>query len=97
MISANMTKFYINGEWVEPISKLRMDVENPATEEIVCQVALGNDDDADRAIMAARAAFDSYTVWPVAKRIALVKRILEVYNSRYEEFAQAMTDRKSVV
>jgi aldehyde dehydrogenase (NAD+) len=90
MIPKNMQKFYINGEWVEPISKVRMDVENPANEEIVVQVALGNAEDADRAIMAARAAFDSYTVWPVAKRIALVKRILEVYNSRYEDFAQAM-------
>lgn len=91
MIPANMQKFYINGEWVEPISKARMGVENPANEEIVCQVALGNDADADRAIMAARAAFDSYTVWPVAKRIALVKRILEIYNARYEEFAQVMS------
>jgi aldehyde dehydrogenase (NAD+) len=90
MISANMTKFYINGKWVEPLSSQRKGVENPANEEIVCEVALGNDADADRAVMAARAAFDAYAIWPVAKRIALVKRILEVYNSRYEDFAQAM-------
>jgi aldehyde dehydrogenase (NAD+) len=51
---------------------------------------LGNKADIDAAIMAARAAFDSYTLWPVAKRIALVKRILEIYNARYEELAQAM-------
>ena len=62
-----------------------------STEEIVAQVALGDQTDIDAAIMAARAAFDAYTVWPVAKRIALVKRILEVYNSRYEDFAQAMS------
>ncbi len=91
MIPGNMQKFYINGQWVDPISPTRIGVENPANEEIVCQVALGNDADADRAIMAARAAFDTYTVWPVAKRIALVKRVLEVYNSRYEDFAQAMS------
>ena len=91
MISDNMQKFYINGKWVEPISKNRMGVENPATEEIVAQVALGNDADADAAIMAARAAFDAYTVWPVAKRIALVKRVLKIYNERYEDFAQAMS------
>ena len=90
MISANMLKFYINGAWVEPISKHRIGVENPANEEIVCEVALGNAADADRAIAAARAAFDSYTVTPVAQRIALVKRILEIYNERYEDFAQAM-------
>lgn len=91
MISANMTKFYINGAWVQPNSDTRMGVENPATEEIVAEVALGNQADIDAAIAAARAAFDAYTVWPVQKRIDLVKRILEVYNSRYEDFAQAMS------
>ncbi|MDQ2066962.1 aldehyde dehydrogenase family protein [Xinfangfangia sp. CPCC 101601] len=91
MIPQNMTKFYINGEWVEPVSKTRLGVENPATEEIVCEVALGNDDDADRAIMAARAAFDAWTVTSVAERIALVKRILELYNERYEDFARVMS------
>ncbi len=91
MISANMTKFYINGAWVEPISKARLGVENPANEEIVCEVAIGNDADADRAIMAARAAFDAWTVTPVADRIALVQRILDIYNDRYEDFAQAMS------
>ena len=91
MISSNLSKFYINGAWVEPISAARMGVENPATEEIVAEVALGNQADIDAAIAAARAAFDAYTVWPVAERIALVKRILEVYNDRYEDFAQAIS------
>ena len=70
MIPANMLKFYINGQWVDPISKNRMGVENPATEEIVCEVALGSAEDADRAILAARAAFDGWTYRPVAERIA---------------------------
>ena len=88
---ANTLKFYINGQWVEPISRARMGVENPATEDMVCELALGNEADADAAITAARNAFDAYTVWPVEKRIALVQRILEVYNERFEDFAQAMT------
>ncbi|WP_309666233.1 aldehyde dehydrogenase family protein [Tabrizicola sp.] len=91
MIPANMLKFYINGKWVDPISKTRMGVENPATEEIVCEVALGGQADIDAAIMAARAAFDGWTVRPVAERIAIMKRVLEVYNERYEEFAQVMS------
>jgi aldehyde dehydrogenase (NAD+) len=91
MIPANMLKFYINGQWVDPISTNRMGVENPATEEIVCEVAMGNTEDADRAILAARAAFDGWTYRPVAERIAIVKRILEVYNERYEDFAQVMS------
>ncbi len=91
MTSKNLQKFYINGEWVEPISKQRLGVENPATEEIVGEIALGSTADADKAILAARAAFDAWTVVPVKDRIAVVKRILEVYNSRAEEFAVAMS------
>jgi aldehyde dehydrogenase (NAD+) len=91
MIPANMLKFYINGQWVDPISTKRAGVENPATEEIVCEVAMGNAEDADRAILAARAAFDGWTYRPVAERIAVLKRVLEVYNDRYEDFAQAMS------
>jgi aldehyde dehydrogenase (NAD+) len=91
MIPANMDKFYINGAWVAPLSANRMGVENPATEEIVAEIALGSEADADRAILAARAAFDAWTVTPVADRIALVKRILDIYNARYEDFAQVMS------
>jgi aldehyde dehydrogenase (NAD+) len=91
MIPDNMLKFYINGAWVEPLSKTRLGVENPATEEIVCEVALGNEADVDRAVAAARAAFDGWTTRPVAERIAILKRVLEIYNERYETFAQVMT------
>ena len=91
MIPRHMQQFYIDGEWVDPLSSARLGVENPATEEIVAELALGNAADADRAILAARAAFGAWTVVPVAERIALVKRILDVYNSRYEDFAQAMS------
>jgi aldehyde dehydrogenase (NAD+) len=91
MVPQNMTKFYIDGAWVDPLSKTRIGVENPATEEIVCDVAMGSRADADRAILAARAAFDAWTVTPPAERIAVLKRILEVYNDRYEDFAQAIS------
>ncbi len=73
MISKHLSKFYINGDWVAPLGGSKMGVENPATEEIVAEVALGSVADADRAIAAARAAFDGYTVWPVAERIALLQ------------------------
>jgi aldehyde dehydrogenase (NAD+) len=87
----NLLKFYINGAWVDPIGTGRMGVENPATEEIVAEVALGSAADADRAILAARAAFDGFTVWPVADRIALLERILDEYNKRFDAFAEAMS------
>lgn len=82
--------FYINGQWVAPLSSERLPIENPATEEIVGQLALGSAEDADRVILAARAAFAGWTATPVAERIALVERILEIYNARAEDLAQAM-------
>ena len=91
MVPAHMEKFYIGGAWVTPHSSARMGVENPATEEIVAQVALGDMVDIDAAIASAKAAFPSWTVTPVAERIALVKRILDTYNEMYEEFAQVMS------
>lgn len=91
MTYANLSKFYINGEWVAPLGGTVMGVENPATEEIVAQVALGSVADADRAIAAARAAFDGFTAWTAADRIALLEAILAEYNKRYEDFAVAMS------
>jgi aldehyde dehydrogenase (NAD+) len=90
MASENNLRFYINGGWVEPLSGLRMAVENPATEETVAEIALGSIADADRAIAAARAAFDGFSRVPVAERIALLERLLVEYDARAEDFAQAM-------
>ena len=50
------TEAYINGEWVDPIGTETMDVINPATEEPICAIALGNSADVDRAVAAAKAA-----------------------------------------
>jgi aldehyde dehydrogenase (NAD+) len=91
MTYANLSKFYINGEWVAPLGAATMGVENPANEEIVAQVALGSVADADRAIAAARAAFDGFSNWKAADRIALLEAILAEYNKRYEDFAVAMS------
>jgi aldehyde dehydrogenase (NAD+) len=90
MICENVLKFYINGNWVVPLSAERMAVENPATEEIITEIALGSVADTDRAVAAARAAFDGFSQVPVAERIALLERILAAYNARAEDLAQAM-------
>lgn len=91
MIPRNMLKFYIDGAWVEPATANRLGVENPATEEIVAEVALGAAADVDRAVAAARAAFPGWCETPPADRIAVLKRLLDVYNARYEDFAQVMS------
>ena len=91
MISSHLLQFYIDGAWVTPLGGMTLDVENPATEEIVAEVAIGSVADVDRAVAAARAAFPGYTATPVAERIALLQRILEIYNSRENDFVEAMS------
>lgn len=85
-----LLKFYINGEWVDPISTDKMPVLNPASAEQVGEVALGNDADVDRAVAAANAAFEHYSQTSKADRLALLGRIREVTERRFEELAQAM-------
>jgi aldehyde dehydrogenase (NAD+) len=86
-----LAKFYINGNWVDPGPQaIRLAVENPATEEIVGEIAIGSAEDADHGVMAARAAFEGFSAMPVAERIALLKRVHEVYLDRAEELAGAI-------
>lgn len=84
-------KFYINGEWVAPAEENLLDVINPATEQPVGRIALGNATDVDRAVAAARAAFDSYSQTSREQRIALLERIIEVHQKRMEDMAQAIS------
>ncbi len=84
-------KFYINGAWVNPAKANDFDVINPSNEEVCATISLGDQADTDAAVAAARAAFDGWSQTPKAERIALIKRLLEVYNERQEEMAQAMS------
>ena len=50
-------KFYINGEWVDPVTPSTIDVVNPATEEVFAKISGGSSADVDKAVAAAKAAF----------------------------------------
>ncbi len=91
MITENNLKFYINGEWVDPIVPNAFDVINPATEEPFTQISLGSKADVDKAVAAAKAAFPIYSNWSVDDRIAILERFITIYKRRYEEFAQAIS------
>tara|TARA_R110002110_G_scaffold239506_5_gene455471 strand:+ start:6007 stop:7434 length:1428 start_codon:yes stop_codon:yes gene_type:complete len=84
-------KFYINGEWVDPVEKKTLDVINPATEEPCATISIGSAKDVDKAVAAAKKAFESYSRMSVADRIALLSKIMEVYQSRYNEVAETIS------
>ena len=68
----NLSKFYIAGEWVNPISENIMPVINPATEEQIGTVALGNTTDVDNAVAAAKSAFNSFSLISKTDRLAVL-------------------------
>ncbi len=86
----NYKKFYINGEWVDPVQSTDFDVIHPGNEEKVATIALGSKADVDLAVEAAKNAFESWQFSTVDERVALLERMIEIYNSRAEEFIKIM-------
>ncbi|MBZ0128616.1 MAG: aldehyde dehydrogenase family protein [Rhodobacteraceae bacterium] len=84
-------QFYINGQWVAPAAANDLEVINPSTEEACAVISLGGQADTDAAVAAARAAFEPWMMTPKAERLALIEKLLEVYNSRAEDMAHAIS------
>jgi aldehyde dehydrogenase (NAD+) len=87
----DLLKFYIDGAWVEPSSAARLPLVDPATEQPYGEVANGMEADIDRAVRAARAAFPVYAAASRADRLALLRRVIAVYKTRYEDLTQALS------
>jgi aldehyde dehydrogenase (NAD+) len=84
-------KFYIDGKWIDPVEARDFAVINPANEEPVATISLGSSTDVDRAVAAAERAFESYSQTSLQERLDLLRRIIEVYQSRMEEMAAAIS------
>jgi len=87
-------RFYIDGDWVAPASSAVLDVISPHTEEVVGRVPEATAADMDRAVAAARRAFDSGP-WPrmaPAERAAAVGRLADIYAGRLGDFAELITE-----
>ncbi len=88
----SLDKFYIGGQWVAASAGSRtLEIVNPATEQPIGSVTLGTAEDADRAVAAAQAAFASWSQTSRETRLALLARVIEVYKTRLEDFAQAVS------
>ncbi|WP_395176426.1 aldehyde dehydrogenase family protein [Roseibium alexandrii] len=82
--------FYIDGQWVAPTEAKDIDVINPATEQPVAVISLGGEADLNKAVDAAKAAFETWGESPVEERVALFERIIEIYNRRSAEMDEAI-------
>jgi aldehyde dehydrogenase (NAD+) len=90
-ILVQKTDFYINGKWQAPLEAQSIEVINPATEETYATISAGSAADIHKAVAAARAAFDSWSRTSKEERIGYLEKIAEIYESRMEEMAEAIT------
>ena len=85
-------QFYINGEWVDPVTPRSLDVIDPATEEVAGYISLGSDADIDNAVNAAANAFKTWSVTSKEERLAILNRIVEEFEKRVPELGEAITE-----
>ena len=88
---SNNEKFYINGEWVEPQGSETIEVINPATEEAIGTISLGNHADVDAAVAAAQEAFHTFSQTSVEERLEMLNKITEIIGARSGDLATAIT------
>jgi aldehyde dehydrogenase (NAD+) len=84
-------QFYIDGKWVNPTKVRDFEVINPASEEPIATISLGGASDVDKAVAAAKKAFESYSETTVEERLGLLRRIIEVYKAKSAEMAETIS------
>ena len=84
-------QFYIDGQWVNPVSPRSLEVINPSNEQAIARISMGSAADVDKAVAAARRAFEGYSRTSREERLALLAKVLEVYQSRYGDFVQTIS------
>jgi aldehyde dehydrogenase (NAD+) len=85
-------QFYIDGQWVDPVTPKTLEVINPANEEVCGHISLGSAEDVDRAVKAARRAFETWSVTSREERIGVLERIVAEYQRRFDDMAKAITE-----
>ena len=91
MNDLNHKNFYINGTWVEPNSKVLLDVINPANEESISKITIGNKIDLDLAVSSAKDAFSEWSYSSVKDRLSLLEKLETIYQNRFDEMTFAIT------
>lgn len=89
-------RFYIDGEWVEPLTPGYSEIIDPTTEEVFASVAMGGVADVNRAVAAARTAFESYSKTTLDERIALIDRIIGAYEERLDDFSAVIAQEVGI-
>ena len=84
-------QFYIDGAWVDPATPTRLDVVDPSTEDVFAAISLGSKTDVDKAVQAAKRAFETFSRSTVQERVDLLHSIIAAYKRRSEDLAKAIS------
>ncbi|WP_130805674.1 aldehyde dehydrogenase family protein [Senegalia massiliensis] len=85
-------KLYIDGKWVEPNSTETIEVENPANKEIIAKVPASNKEDVEKAVGAAKRAFETWQYEALDKRIELVRKLKQEMENKKDEMVRIIMD-----
>ncbi len=88
----NYLEFYIDGAWVAPAQQRPLDVIDPATEQVAGRINLGQAEDVDRAVAAARRAFESFGRSSKAERLDLLDAVMVALSAREQDLADAVRE-----
>ena len=83
--------FYINGEWVKPFKPNDFEVINPSNEEVCAVISLGNKEDVNSAVMAAKESFPRWSRVEKKYKISLIEKLYKIYESRWNEMAESIS------
>lgn len=85
------TDFFIDGRWTAPTTPRELEVINPADEQPFAVISLGSSADVDKAVAAARKAFDSWSRTSREERLEYLEKLLVAYNKRLPDMSQAIS------
>ncbi len=85
-------KFYIDGQWVDPVELKSLDVDNPTTEQVSGKIAIGTTADVGKAVTAARKAFATWSQTTREERLDVLQAIQAEYQKRATDLADAVTE-----
>ena len=86
-----LNKFYIDGQWVDPIKDQTIDIINPANESVIGKLNIGNEQDIDKAVSAAKKAFSKFSISSVGERLELLTEVRDIFKKRFDDIVDAIT------
>ena len=84
------TQFYINGQWVDPVTPNTLEVLDPSTEAACATISLGSEEDVNRAVAAAKLAFESFSQTTAEERAEMLDRMAAIFKRLIGDIAEAI-------